>query len=124
MLSLLLLLFTLQTSAPAPSPPPTEPVEWLGDMTVNVGDIPYGQDHVHTFRFRNLTVDSLRVDNVRVGCGCTATDWAETPIAPGEEGEILVTYDALSTGGFRKYVKVYFVGHRGGHKLWLEGFVE
>lgn len=103
---------------------PALPVEWIGEMTVDVGDIPRDVDHVYVFHFRNVTDAPLVIDNVRVGCGCTATDWADVPVLPGEEGTITVTYDALNAGYFRKYAKVYFYGHRGGHKLWLEGFVE
>ena len=99
-------------------------VEWIGEETVDVGDIPRRQDYVHTFQFRNLTDAPLLIDNVRAGCGCTATDWADKPVLPGEVGSINVTYDAMNVGYFRKNVKVFFVGHRGGHKLWLEGFVE
>lgn len=102
----------------------TSPVEWLGEMTVDVGDIPRDVDHAYVFRFRNVTDAPLVIDNVRVGCGCTATEWAEIPVLPGEVGSINVTYDAMNAGFFRKYVKVYFNGHRGAHKLWLEGFVE
>ena len=100
------------------------PIEWLTEQTVDVGNIPRGENHYHSFDFRNVTSDSLWVDNVRVGCGCTATDWIDSPVAPGEVGSINVTFDATNVGYFRKYVKVYFVDHRGGHKLWLEGFVE
>ena len=102
----------------------TDPVEWLQPTVVEVGDTLQDEPVHYTFRFRNLTADSLVVDNVRVGCGCTATEWQETPVAPGAVGSINVTYDATNTGFYRKYVKVYFRGHRGGHKLWLEGFVE
>jgi len=101
-----------------------DPVEWIGETTVDVGDIPRGEDYLHTFEFRNTSDAPIQVYNVRVGCGCTATDWAETPVAPGAVGKIKVTYDSMSDGYFRKYVKVFFVGHRGGHKLYLEGFVE
>ena len=101
-----------------------EPVEWLGEVTVDVGDIPQGEDFQYTFQYRNTSSDSLWVDNVRVGCGCTATEWADTAVAPGETGSINVTFDAMNGGYFRKYVKVYFVDHRGGHRLWLTGFVE
>lgn len=103
---------------------PELPVEWLGEMTVDVGDIPRGVDHDYVFTFKNVTDAPLIIDNVRVGCGCTATKWAEVPVLPGEQGSINVSYDAMNAGFFRKYVKVYFRGHRGGHKLWLEGFVE
>ncbi|MEO0733661.1 MAG: DUF1573 domain-containing protein [Bacteroidota bacterium] len=114
---LLLLLTTFLT-------PPDSPVEWLGKTTLDAGDVPHGEDLHLVFRFKNLTDEPLFIDNVREGCGCTATDWRETPVAPGAEGSINVTYDAMNVGYFRKNVKVFFRGHRGGHKLWLEGFVE
>ncbi|WP_420460430.1 DUF1573 domain-containing protein [Neolewinella sp.] len=104
--------------------PQAEPVEWLQEMTVAAGDTFQHQPVTYTFRYRNLTDAPLTVDNVRVGCGCTATEWQETPVAPGGVGSINVTYDATNAGYYRKYAKVYFRGHRGGHKLWLEGFVE
>jgi hypothetical protein len=100
------------------------PVEWLQAAVIELPDTLQGEEISYTFRFRNLTEAPLVVDNVRVGCGCTATEWQEEPIAPGAEGSINVTYDAMSAGFYRKYVKVFFVGHRGGHKLWMEGFVE
>jgi hypothetical protein len=115
----LLLSLSLTTTAP-----PDEPVEWLGETTVDLGDLPFGKSKPYTFHFRNLTDAPLIVDNVRAGCGCTATDWQNQPVLPGEEGSINVTYDAMNVGYFRKYVKVFFNGHKGGHKLWLEGFVE
>lgn len=117
-------LFSLLSSCLLLISAPEPPVEWIGEMTVDTGDIPRGEDHLHVFRFKNITDKPLLIDNVRVGCGCTATEWQDVPVPPGETGSINVSYDAMNTGFFRKYVKVYFHGHRGGHKLWLEGFVE
>ncbi len=116
----MLLLLILLT----PLLPKDAPVTWLSEQTIDVGTIPYGEDHTYVFQFRNETEGPITVDNVRMGCGCTATDWEDQPVAPGAVGSINVTYDAMNGGYFRKYVKVYFVDHRGGHKLWLEGFVE
>ena len=99
-------------------------MEWLGETTVDMGDLVKGQDHEYTFQFRNLSDAPILVDNVRAGCGCTATEWENIPVAPGEIGSINVTYNAMNVGYFRKYVKVFFYKHKGGHKLWLEGFVE
>lgn len=116
--------FSLILSLSFTATPPDKIVEWQGDMTVDMGDIFQGEDHLHVFKFKNLTDGPILVDNVRAGCGCTATDWENVPVAPGEIGSINVTYDAMNVGYFRKYVKVFFHNHRGGHKLWLEGFVE
>lgn len=100
------------------------PVEWLQAATVTMSDTLLDDPVVYNFEFRNTTQDSITVENVRVGCGCTATEWQDTPVAPGATGSINVTYDATNVGYYRKYVKVFFRNHRGGHKLWMEGFVE
>ncbi|MTB51364.1 DUF1573 domain-containing protein [Lewinella sp. W8] len=123
---LLMLIGLAPASSPPNFPPPgsENPVEWLGETTVDMGDLLHHQEGIHVFKFRNQTEEALLIDNIRVGCGCTAADWADKPVAPGEVGEIKVNYDAARVGYFRKYVKVYFHGHRGAHKLWLEGFVE
>lgn len=124
------LLLVILATAPATSPHNLDnfvadhPVEWVGETTVDLGDLLHHQDAVHVFEFRNMTETPLLIDNIRVGCGCTAADWADQPVQPGEIGKVKVNYDAARIGYFRKYVKVYFRGHRGAHKLWLEGFVE
>ena len=103
---------------------PPQPVEWLGPQTIDIGDIIYREPAEHLFEFRNLTDEPLLIENVRTACGCTTTDWQDTPVPPGELGQLRVTYDAAKRGYFRKYVKVYFYGIRGAQKLWLEGYVE
>ena len=115
---LYLLLLTFFTA------PPESPVEWLQPLTITLEDTFVDEPVTYTFRYRNLTEAPLVVENVRVGCGCTATEWQEVPVQPGAEGSITVTYDADLAGSYRKYVKVFFRDHRGGHKLWIEGFVE
>ncbi len=116
---MLYLILTLSLLAP-----PESPVQWLQPETVTLGDTFQDEAVTYAFEFRNLTDEPLLVENVRVGCGCTATDWSDTPVSPGETGSIRVTYDAAYPGYYRKYVKVFFQGHRKGHKLWMEGFVE
>lgn len=129
---LLFLSFVPEATPPVPpvTPPadpvtlPADPVTWLGDTTHDFGDIPRDRDAIHEFRYRNDTGRPLTIDNVRMGCGCTGSDWTERPIQPDSIGVLRVTYDAANTGYFRKYVKVYFSGERRAQKLWLEGFVE
>ncbi|MFK8161813.1 MAG: DUF1573 domain-containing protein, partial [Lewinella sp.] len=94
-----LLAFSLSTSPV----PPDAPVEWIGETTVDMGDLKKGVDHDYVFQFRNLSEAPIVVDNVRAGCGCTATEWEDIPVAPGEVGSINVTYDAMNGGYFRKY---------------------
>jgi hypothetical protein len=98
-------------------------VTWLTPVEHDFGDIEQDVDVVHEFRFVNETEEPLLIDNVRMGCGCTTSDWSAVPVAPDSTGVLKVTYDARNDGYFRKYVKVYFNGHRRAEKLWLEGYV-
>ncbi|NJO86715.1 MAG: DUF1573 domain-containing protein [Lewinella sp.] len=99
------------------------PVEWLGETTYDFGDIQAGKPVVFSFEYRNTGSEPLVIDNVRTGCGCTTSEWEEAPVAPGATAKLVVEYDARSVGYFRKYLKVYFRGHRGAEWLWIEGFV-
>ena len=112
---LLLLILSLLTA---------DPVTWVGETTVDLGDLLHDEPVTHTFTFENHTDGPLVIDNIRTGCGCTAAEWEEVAVPQGKRGRILITYDAANVGYFRKYVKVYFRGVRGAHKLWLEGYVE
>lgn len=100
------------------------PVTWLTEMTYDMGDIVHDEPVTIEFRYRNDADEPLVIDNVRTSCGCTTSEWALRPIAPDSVGVVKVEYDARSLGYFRKYVKVYFHGHRRAEKLWMEGFVE
>jgi len=99
-------------------------IEWLSPTTHDFGDLIRDEPVVHEFKYRNLTDAPLVIDNVRTSCGCTTSEWQESPVAPDSIGMLRVEYDARNSGFFRKYVKVYFHGQRKAHKLWLEGFVE
>ncbi len=99
-------------------------VRWHSPTTHDFGDLLRGQPATHQFYFTNTSSEPIVIQNVRASCGCTTSDWAEKPIAPDSVGVLTITYDALSSGYFRKYVKVYFSGQRQAEKLYLEGFVE
>lgn len=99
-------------------------VEWTGPSTHQFGDIVQGEPVQHTFEFVNMTDEPLLIDNVRVACGCTGTEWSKAPVAPRDTGRIIVEYDARDPGYFRKYVKVYFNQQRRAEKLYIEGYVE
>ncbi|MGB3547232.1 MAG: DUF1573 domain-containing protein [Saprospiraceae bacterium] len=99
-------------------------IEWLDTLDYDFGDLLYQEPRTHTFRFRNLGDEPILIDNVRTACGCTTTEWRDTPVEPDSIGRISVEYDARSKGYFRKYIKVYFNDRRGADRLWISGFVE
>lgn len=103
-------------------PPPV--VAWLTPTEHDFGDLPANQPVFHEFRFRNVSPDTLFIDNVRTACGCTAPTWPDGPTPPDSTATIQVEYDARDNGYFRRYIKVYVSGQRRAEKLFITGYVE
>lgn len=62
---------------------------------------------VHVFNFKNTGNTPLILTNVRAGCGCTTPEWDHQPIAPGESGNIKVSFDPRNRpGSFTKSIAV------------------
>jgi len=98
-------------------------VVWLDQNEYEFGDIPRDEPVQHTFTFKNISGEPLRIDNVRTSCGCTGTTWSFEPIPADSTSAIVLEYDARQPGYFRKYAKVFFNGQRRAEKLWVTGFV-
>ncbi|EJX04551.1 secreted protein containing DUF1573 [gut metagenome] len=60
-----------------------------------------------TFKVKNDGDKPLVISNVTSSCGCTAVEWTQSPIAPGETGYVSSTYDAKTIGRFQKSVGIY-----------------
>ncbi len=59
------------------------------------------------FKFTNKGAVPLVLNNVRASCGCTTPKWTRQPVAPGEAGEIQVSYNPQNRpGSFNKTVTV------------------
>jgi hypothetical protein len=71
-----------------------------------VGQIPQNTPKPIIFEFKNTGKTAVIVTNVQGSCGCTATDYTKTPIAPGKSGTVTATYNAANPGGFTKTVSV------------------
>ena len=53
----------------------------------------------HTFRFINISNNSIQIDNVATSCGCTTVQYSTEPIHGGDEGEITVVFDPTHYDG-------------------------
>lgn len=60
-----------------------------------------------TFKVKNDGDKPLVISHVASSCGCTAVEWTQSPIAPGETGYVSSTYDAKTIGRFQKSVGIY-----------------
>lgn len=80
-------------------------ISWKSE-TIDVGEIPQGKPHAIKFEFTNTTSKPVLITNVKAACGCTATDYTKTAIAPGKMGYVNATYNAAAQGAFTKSVTV------------------
>ena len=74
---------------------------------INYGDIFQDDNGLRIFKFKNTGTAPLIISDVQKTCGCTSPSYTKTPVMPGEQGEIQVTYDTKRVGQFTKFVTVY-----------------
>jgi hypothetical protein len=53
------------------------------------------------FKFRNTGKTDLVIADVSTSCGCTVPSYPKTPIRPGEEGTIKVSFNSKGRRGFQ-----------------------
>nr|WP_115810911.1 DUF1573 domain-containing protein [Flavobacterium aquicola] len=80
-------------------------IVWKSE-TIDVGTIPQNTPKPIVFEFKNTGKTAIIITNVQGSCGCTATDYTKTPIAPGKSGTVTATYNAVNPGTFTKTVSV------------------
>ena len=80
-------------------------IVWKSE-SIDVGSIPQNTPKPIVFEFKNTGRKAVIITNVQGSCGCTATDYTKTPIAPGKSGTVTATYNAANPGGFTKTVSV------------------
>jgi len=100
------------------------PAEWTGVKDYDFGLLTRGRPAQHRFVLKNKSSRPLLIDNVRTPCGCTAVDWPEMPIPPGDTASVLVEYNAAQVGYFYKTLTVFFHGVKGPDVLSVQGEVE
>lgn len=77
-----------------------------------------------TFVIKNIGDAPLVITRVIASCGCTTPEWTKEPIAPGQTGNIKITYDPKGRPGpFSKTISVYSNGKTGSFILTIRGEV-
>jgi len=73
------------------------------------GQIPYGKPVEFDVVIKNISNDSIKVDNVKVGCGCTTPKFEQgKAYAPGETFKVTLGYNGYADGAFEKYADIFF----------------
>ena len=63
------------------------------------GEIKYGETVEYIFMVKNIGKDILEIKKVATSCACTAGSINKERINPGEEAELLVSYDTGAMSG-------------------------
>lgn len=78
----------------------------------------------HTFTIKNSGNSPLVITRVTVSCGCTTPAWTKEPIAPGNTGDVIITFNPKGRPGpFHKTASVYSNGQKGALRLNISGNV-
>lgn len=87
------------------------------------GTIPYDGNATYEYVFTNKGKSPLVITNCKKGCGCTSVSWTKEPVAPGQKGKIVATYNSRNLGYFNKGVDVYSNSSESKINLRLIGIV-
>ena len=100
-----------------------QPAAFFDRTEADLGTIIWKKTASATFSISNRGDKPLVISHVGTDCGCTEAKWTETPIKPGESGEIIAYYDAGLLGRFQKLVEVYTNADDIPYQLTLRGHV-
>ena len=75
------------------------------------------------FTYTNVGEQNLIINQAIASCGCTVPEYTRTPIKPGEQGIIKVTYNGAGKfpGHFKKSITVRTNGAVEMTRLYVEG---
>lgn len=100
-LLLIIALFTVTLSVMA------QPRISSNKETHNFGQIEWKHPVTVEYTITNTGDKPLVLTNVTTSCACSAASWTKTPIAPGEKGTVVASFDAKALGRFEKSVGIY-----------------
>ena len=80
------------------------------ELDHDFGKIPYGKPAEYNLDMKNISSDSVTIEDVKVGCGCTTPQWQPGPYAPGQDFNITIGFNGYTEGQFNKVVTIYFKG--------------
>ncbi len=69
--------------------------------THDFGKIKQGDKTSYDFKFTNTGKSPLVISNATATCGCTTPEWPHTPIKPGDNGIIKVTFSSIGKSGLQ-----------------------
>ena len=100
-----------QTAALAPAnTPDITKIVTFNELDHDFGKIPYGKPAEFDLQMTNVSGDTLRIQDVKAGCGCTTPKWQPGPYAAGATFKITIGFNGYTEGNFSKVVTLFFPG--------------
>ena len=73
------------------------------------GKIPYGKPVQFGVDIKNISDDSVKIENITVVCGCTTPKYEQgKAYAPGENFKITLGFSGYAEGAFEKSATIFF----------------
>jgi len=94
------------------------------ETAYDFGNIARGTAVEHVFKFKNTGKAPLVIVDATSTCGCTVPSYPETPIQPGESGELLVKYNGSGLNAVTKVVTVKSNTEKGSETVKITAFVQ
>jgi len=69
------------------------------ELVYDFGEVSEGEQVTHIYKFKNEGNSTLKINNVRTSCGCTAALVTEDTLEPTKKGEIKVTFNTKRRKG-------------------------
>ena len=100
------------------------PVIEFDEIEHDFGKIKPGTAVETVFTFKNTGDAPLIITNASSSCGCTIPEKPENPIAPGEKGEIKVSFNGSGKDLVTKTVTINANTESGTHLLTIKALVQ
>jgi hypothetical protein len=94
-----------QAEVSAVTSPKKAGITWKQTL-IDLGEIVQNKPVTIEFEFVNSGDSPVVITSVQASCGCTATDYPKTPIAPGEKTMVKAVFNAAAKGAFNKTITV------------------
>ncbi len=97
-------------------------IQWEKKI-IDLGKIKQFNPKETTFSFKNTGGKPIVITNAKGSCGCTDIEYPKSPILPGKDAIVLVTYDAEMLGVFNKTITLTMNIENSTQVLHLKGTV-
>ena len=105
----LLVAATMYAQAPATTPTDISKVLEITEASHDFGKIPYGKPVEFDVAIKNISGDSVKIENVKVQCGCTTPKYqAGKTFGPGETVKVTLGFNGFTEGRFEKTADIFF----------------